>query len=145
MVGGLAVLGGEGVAIAGSGGAALVAAPAAVTGGAALTAHGAGVSLVGAINLAMQKGRKVEHSSLETHHLLPKSKKLRPFFERAGLNIEDYTTQMKAGAHRIKPGGLHTGKRNWNARWEEFFKKNPNAGKDEILEYLENLRNEFGI
>jgi hypothetical protein len=92
---------------------------------------------------AVDAGRQVVK---ESHHLLPKAKNLKPFFERAGLNIEDFKIILDKAKHRLKVGnGVHTGKRNWNKVWKEFFDKEPNREKEEILQKLDEMRKEFGI
>jgi hypothetical protein len=35
-----------------------------------------------------------------------------------------------------KPEGLHTGYNHWNAQWREFFRMNPRASRDQILDQL---------
>jgi hypothetical protein len=47
----------------------------------------------------------------------------------------------------LKPGGLHTGKgaENWNGAWKEFFRQNPNPSKQEILDQLAKMREDFGL
>ncbi|GIW98369.1 MAG: hypothetical protein KatS3mg111_1702 [Pirellulaceae bacterium] len=83
---------------------------------------------------------------IEMHHLLPRSKKVRGYFERAGLDIEDFKIPLDQAKHRLKPNGIHTnGGGNWNRVWEEFFKKNPTASAEEILEQLAKMREQFGI
>lgn len=80
---------------------------------------------------------------IEKHHLLPREFADR--FAKAGLNIEDYVIELERGKHRLKPDGIHTGPDNWNKRWREFFRKYPEAKREQILEFLQHLRAEFGI
>jgi hypothetical protein len=47
--------------------------------------------------------------------------------------------------HRLKPGGIHTGKKNWNAEWKRCIDEHGDATKDEILEHLEEMKKDFGI
>jgi Predicted lipoprotein of unknown function (DUF2380) len=65
----------------------------------------------------------------------------------AGSDIEKYTIDLDKAAHRLKPGGLHTGKgaENWNGAWKEFFDGNPNASKQQILEKLAEMRKQYGL
>jgi hypothetical protein len=72
---------------------------------------------------------------------------LATYFERAGLDIEDYKIPLNKAAHRLRPNGIHTGPyaESWNGVWDQFFKANPNASKQEILDQLEKMRNDFGI
>jgi len=80
---------------------------------------------------------------IEVHHQLPRQ--FQSQFERAGLNIEDFTIPMDKAAHRLKPDGLHTGSDNWNRQWQDFFNANPNAGQDAILEQLRIMQEAFGL
>jgi RHS repeat-associated protein len=84
-------------------------------------------------------------SRFEAHHQLPKE--FRNQFAKARLDIEDYVIDLEKAAHRLKPGGLHTGAGagNWNGAWREFFKRNPNASKQEILDQLAKMRKDFGL
>jgi hypothetical protein len=66
-------------------------------------------------------------------------------FARVGLDIEKYVIQIERGAHRLKPGGLHTGQESWNAMWREFFKEYPNATREQILEQLAKMKKLFGL
>ncbi|MBC7352009.1 MAG: DUF2380 domain-containing protein, partial [Thermogutta sp.] len=66
-------------------------------------------------------------------------------FAKRGLDIEDYVIELEHGKHRLRPDEIHTGPENWNKRWREFFDEHPEAKKEEILEFLQRLRAEFGI
>jgi hypothetical protein len=89
---------------------------------------------------------KVGRRTIEMHHLLPQAKRFRPFFLRAGLDIEKYKIPLDKALHRLKPNGIHTkGGGNWNAVWDQFFKAYPNANKGQILDQLGKMRKMFGI
>ena len=46
----------------------------------------------------------------------------------------------------LHTGGVHTNSGgNWNGVWDEFFKENPNATRQEILDQLSRMRSDFGI
>ena len=79
--------------------------------------------------------------------LSSESAKLKRFFDRAGLNIEDYKIALEKATHRLKPDGIHTGPsaESWNSVWEQFFRDSPGAGKQEILDQLAKMRADFGI
>jgi len=80
------------------------------------------------------------------HHLLPQSQKFRSFFERAGLDIEDFKIPLDKAKHRLKPKGIHTNDGgNWNKVWKEFMDASPNASRGEILQQMERMREQFGI
>ncbi|MFN8138192.1 MAG: DUF2380 domain-containing protein [Fimbriimonadales bacterium] len=81
---------------------------------------------------------------MEWHHLLPWG--LRDKFKAAGLNVNEFLMELSAGMHRLKPWGIHTiDGGNWNKCWERFFDQNPNANKDQILDYLQVLIDHFGL
>ena len=80
----------------------------------------------------------------ETHHELPQQYKEQ--FKKAGIDIEKYTKELPKDAHRLKPDGLHArGPNGWNQTWGKFFAENPNATKEQILQQLDRMRNEFGV
>jgi RHS repeat-associated protein len=82
-------------------------------------------------------------SRIERHHQLPRA--FRQQFERAGLDIERFTVDLPADAHRFKPGGLHTGPDNWNNQWKQFFRQTENPTQQQILDQLGRMRREFGL
>lgn len=68
----------------------------------------------------------IDPNSLEGHHGLPKA--FIKYFLDCGLEIADFMMIMRAADHRLKPGGLHTGKGlggDWNREWKEFIDDNP--------------------
>jgi hypothetical protein len=83
---------------------------------------------------------------IELHHLLPQEKALKPYFKRAGLNIENFKIPLDVAKHRLKPDGIHTkGGGDWNKVWTDFFKNNQLATQEQILEQLARMRKQFGI
>jgi len=80
---------------------------------------------------------------INCHHQLPRQ--FEALFKAAGLEIEDFTIDMEQGAHRLLPDGLHTGPMNWNWQWQQFFDAYPDAGPEEILDFLSSLRDAFGL
>ena len=108
--------------------------------------HGDYAAVAVGIGMAVVKPARVAKGIIEWHHLLPKARNLKPFFERTGLNIEDYKIPLDQGVHRLNPGGIHTTTGgDWNKVWKNFFETNPNATRDQILEQLERMRRDFGI
>ncbi len=81
----------------------------------------------------------------QVHHLLPQARTLAPHFEKAGLNINEFTVNLATDAHIFKPYGIHTGQNNWNKAWYQFFEKNPTANDRQILEHLDTMVIQFGI
>jgi len=76
----------------------------------------------------------------ELHHRLPREFRYR--FEKAGINIEDYTMRLPRGLHRLTPDNIHP---KYNAAWDQFFEKHPEPTKEEILQELAKIEAQFGI
>lgn len=82
----------------------------------------------------------------EGHHLLPQAKRFQNYFASAGLNIEDFVIPLDKAKHRLRPGGIHTnGGGNWNRVWDDFFRDNPDATRQEILDQMNRMRGDSGI
>jgi hypothetical protein len=80
----------------------------------------------------------------EVHHLL--AQQFRAFFGRAGLDIEKFTVEVTRGQHRLTPGGVHTtAGGNWNRVWRDWIGENPSAGRDQVLEQLNRMKQQFNI
>jgi RHS repeat-associated protein len=95
---------------------------------------------------AARAAKAAAKATEEMHHLLPQAERFRKFFDRAGLDIEDFKIPLDQARHRLNPGGVHTNSGgNWNRVWDTFFKANPNATRDEILQQLGRMRADFGI
>ena len=85
-------------------------------------------------------------AKMEIHHLLPQQ--FAVFFERVGLDPQDYTMELSASDHRLKPNGIHVGLRpeSWNGQWKQFFESHGlNYTKQDVLDQLANMKHEFGI
>jgi RHS repeat-associated protein len=88
----------------------------------------------------------VDPGSIETHHMLPQNETMKSFFEKRGLDVEDFTKDMTAAEHRLRPNGLHTkGGGDWNGVWEDWIGKNPNATRAQVLRQLEKMKKDFKI
>jgi len=71
---------------------------------------------------------------IEPHHAVPRQ--FAKEAQDAGVDIEDYVIYMDTEDHRLRPGGLHTRARRWNAQWKAFFHEHPNAKATEIQQQL---------
>jgi hypothetical protein len=92
------------------------------------------------------RGSSVARGAVEMHHLLPQAARFRQFFERAGLDIEEFKIPLDRATHRLNPGGVHTRRGgDWNGVWDDFFRVNPNATQQEILSQMARMRQDFGI
>ena len=88
----------------------------------------------------------IDPSSIETHHMLPQNETMKSFFEKRGLDVEDFTKDMTAAEHRLKPNGLHTKDGgDWNGVWENWMGKNPNATRAQVLRQLQKMKKDFKI
>lgn len=95
---------------------------------------------------AARAAKAAAKATEEMHHLLPQAERFRKFFERAGLDIDDFKIPLDRARHRLNPGGIHTNSGgNWNRVWDDFFEANPNATRDQILRQLDRMRADFGI
>jgi RHS repeat-associated protein len=75
---------------------------------------------------------------MDAHHNFPK--KFRPFFERAGINIDDPNnlTWWESGLHKQAA-------RAFNEAWSEFIGNNPNATVNEIETFGKALMRQYGF
>jgi hypothetical protein len=87
--------------------------------------------------------RVVGLAKVERHHMLPRA--FRKQFDRAGLDIEQFTMDLPVDAHRLRPAGIHTGPNNWNKQWKGFFEQNDNPTQRQILDQLEKMKREFEL
>ena len=85
----------------------------------------------------------------QSHHYLPKQYK--KWFESKGINIEDYTLKINAYLHRLIHGNVKYGPwlrqlyTDWNSRWEQFIRDNPNATQKQIIDFMNKLADEFHL
>lgn len=95
--------------------------------------------------LVGEDGAVVHNACLtHLHHLLPKQFAAR--FRAAGLNIENFRIPLAASRH-VGRAGIHGGPwaQGWNGQWAQFFRQNPNATSQQIMNQLSNMRSSFGI
>jgi RHS repeat-associated protein len=92
---------------------------------------------------AMPGNGKLWDDVLERHHLLPKE--FKNWFKDRGLNVEDFVMVIGRSMHRYKPNGLHTGLNgdNWNAVWRAFKENNPTATRQEIIDQMLRMLDDF--
>lgn len=88
----------------------------------------------------------IDPNSLEGHHGLPEA--FVKYFKDAGLEIADFIIILTAAKHRLKPGGLHTGKGkggDWNTEWKEYIDENPEHDAKKIVRKLKKMKKKYGI
>lgn len=78
-------------------------------------------------------------TGLEAHHVLPQE--FEGEFAQAGINIHSplYCTWVTHAQHR----GIHSG--GYNQKWQDFFDSTPNPTIDQILNFADDLADEFGF
>ena len=113
--------------------------------GAKLAAKGASLAGLGGFIVKHADEAAEFAKVIERHHLLPRQ--FAKHFRKAGIeNIDDYVIELPRGLHRLTDyNGIHTGPRNWNKRWKEFFEENPNAKLEDVFKHLKRLIDEFEI
>jgi uncharacterized lipoprotein (TIGR02269 family) len=77
----------------------------------------------------------------EQHHIFPRAFIL--WFERKGINIDEYTILLEVEKHRSIHRGAEGGP--WNARWREWIRGHDGAPKAEIFQYAGLLIYEFEL
>jgi len=98
----------------------------------------------GEFGKAVTKTAKAVGEVIHKHHLLPRQFVNK--FKDVGLNIEDFKISLPKGKHTLKPDGIHTNSGgNWNKVWKEFFRETPSYSKQDILDQLAKMREQFGI
>ena len=66
-------------------------------------------------------------------------KGMRTWFQKQGINPDDYTTYMSFADHRAKSTGVHADPFLLNQRWHDFRAKNEDATADEMHQQLYNI------
>ena len=113
-------------------------------GAGAAWATGVNPILWGGAGAAGAGGATAAAEQMQNHHSLPRE--FAAWFERAGLNIENYVNRIPISKHILKPDGIHTNSGgNWNKVWKEFIRANPKAKAGEILEQLDKMKDAFGL
>jgi RHS repeat-associated protein len=85
----------------------------------------------------------------EVHHTLPQQ--FADEFAEVGLDVNsgDFLFDLPKDVHRLKPNGLHTTTnplgQTWNASWKDFFMKNPDFSKTDVLNQWQNMIDTTGI
>jgi len=81
------------------------------------------------------------------HHIFPKEKKLRAFWDKAQIDIDKYTIRMEQTSHLrgVHGKGLMKLPGKWNQAWKRFFKKNPDATDLQIFQQAGKMMDEFGL
>ncbi|MFL5349215.1 MAG: TIGR02269 family lipoprotein [Hyalangium sp.] len=89
----------------------------------------------------LEEAAQERNKQHEQHHVFPRA--FREFFERKGINIDEYTILLEVMKHR----SIHAGPKGgpWNARWGEWIPKHLGAPKEEIFRYAGQLIYEFEL
>jgi RHS repeat-associated protein len=77
------------------------------------------------------------------HHIYPQQQSFREFFKRAGIDVHATTVRIPTWLHKRLHHGSGGGE--WNARWESFIRKNPNASQQQIYNFAWKLSLEYNL
>jgi len=78
------------------------------------------------------------------HHLFPQRADLANEFARRGIDIHQYTMVLPENVHqRLHRGGPRGGQ--WNQEWENFFRENPNATREQVFRHAGALIHRHGL
>lgn len=80
----------------------------------------------------------------EFHHLIPRelvnrNPKVKALLQKRGINIDDFTVKITQGEHNA------THKMNFNIIWKGFFKRKPDATREEILVFKDFMKRRFKL
>ena len=77
---------------------------------------------------------------MDAHHIFPQAKKFQPYFQKAGINIHDPKNLVwwKGDPHR-------SAAKAYNAAWDKFFFRNPNATRQQIQNFGSSLMKSYGF
>lgn len=88
-----------------------------------------------------------EFGRYNLHHGYPRD--FRDFFYERGIDIDNPQNmfELPQSLHTRLPDGIHTGPypESWNGRWDDWIANHPNATRDEIIRFREQLAREFDI
>ena len=94
-------------------------------------------------------GRFNGPDSRENHHLFPQNQ--RDWFNQRGFDVDKFPRWLPRGLHRLKKyDGIHTKGCNrtlnmWHSEWKLFQINNPDATKEDIIHFLIDMRQRYGI
>jgi diadenosine tetraphosphate (Ap4A) HIT family hydrolase len=72
-------------------------------------------------------------ASAQAHHVFPVKFKNK-FENKFGIKIDDAENGVWLDCHKHLSGAWK-----YNKEWEEFFRKNPDASKDDVMEFARKL------
>ena len=82
----------------------------------------------------LQKYTGKEGAGCHAHHTLPKNQELSKYFEAVGLDVNDPANMVwRKGPEHTQQSQKHL------AAWRNFFENNPNATKEQILKFRDNI------
>lgn len=88
----------------------------------------------------------------QKHHIMPQ--KHRAWFERKGINIDDFSVKLESKEHLsgvhgkggfVGSGNVKYPKEKWNDLWDDYIDKNPGATPKEIYQHAGKLMDQFGL
>ncbi len=91
----------------------------------------------------LEMARALAAQPREKHHIFPRDVRLRPWFERQGINIHKETMLLDIETHHRIHKGVDGGP--WNAAWMQFRMRMPGATRDEMYRYARELIIRFDL
>ncbi len=82
---------------------------------------------------------------MHKHHLLPQ--KFRDQFTEQRIDIDKYCVELPADVHLkgIHGKGMGSMPGDWNGRWQQFFKANPDAKPNQIFDFMHLMIKDYGL
>jgi RHS repeat-associated protein len=102
-----------------------------------------------AINEAGKEAKQLlltASEDIHRHHVLPQE--FKAWFKARGISkIDNYTVEISAQTHLrgVHGNGLGNLPGQWNEKWAEFIRANPNATPSEIFNHAEGLLKQYGL
>ena len=72
----------------------------------------------------------------------PASQKYRDFFQRHGIDVDDFTVEIPEAMHRE---WVHRAGHNWTTRWKRWIDANPNATSKDVYQQAGRMMDEYGL
>jgi RHS repeat-associated protein len=94
---------------------------------------------------ATATGRIPPVEPLHDHHIFPGA--FRPYFTKAGIDIDQYTVTLERPTHLrgVHGSGMGSMPGRWNALWRQFIDENPMPNPKDIYQYGGSLMDRFGL
>jgi YD repeat-containing protein len=78
----------------------------------------------------------------EFHHIFPQAEEFAQHWARTGIDIHDFTYPIPRNIHQRWMHGANGGW--WNDQWRAFFRRNPNANREQIFAQGKRMADQWG-